>query len=118
MGRRARRLIFFVLTLLIGAAAGLAYGWVANPVEFKDASPDTLGMAYQTDYALMVAELYQADGDIPLAASRLSYLGEGPLLDLVNVALIHAEASDYPSGDMQILRDLATALVLSQREGQ
>jgi len=103
---------------MIGAAAGLAYGWVANPADFKDASPDTLGMDYKTDYALMVSELYQADGDITLAAGRLAYLGEGPPLDLVNVALIHAEASDYPSGDMQILRDLAAALVSSQSEGQ
>ena len=36
------RWVFIVLALLAGIGIGLAYGWVIDPVDFFDLTPDTL----------------------------------------------------------------------------
>ncbi len=72
------RWIRFFLVIAIGAAGGLFYGWVINPVKYVDTTPDTLRIDYKSDYVLMVAESYGADGDLALAARRLALLGDTP----------------------------------------
>ena len=58
MKRRRRRLILFVLMIVLGIAAGVTYGWVLNPVQYSDTGLQTLGQDFKTDYVLMVAEVY------------------------------------------------------------
>ena len=57
------RWLFIFIALLIGIGAGLAYGWVIDPVEFFDLTPDTLTADYKTDYVLMTAEAYRLEQD-------------------------------------------------------
>ena len=49
------RWFLFFLSIALGLAAGLYYGWVINPVEYVNTTPDTLRVDYQADYVLMVA---------------------------------------------------------------
>jgi hypothetical protein len=47
------RWLTFLLAIAIGAAAGLYYGWVINPIRYIDAAPDSLRSDYKADYVLM-----------------------------------------------------------------
>jgi hypothetical protein len=105
-----RRWIWFFIVVLLGLAVGLLYGWVINPVEYIDTTPARLRSDYQTDYVLMVAEAYQAEGDLDLAARRLAVLGESPPAEIVRQAMILAAQIPYPDSDQELLSLLASDL--------
>ena len=67
------------------------YGWVANPVRYVDTTPDSLRSDYKADYTLMVAEVYQQEQNIGLAARRLGLLGDESPVISVRAALIMSE---------------------------
>lgn len=110
MTRRTRRYIFFFVAILAGFAIGVTYGWVVNPVKYRNTGMGTLRMDYKTDYVLMVAELFQSEGDISLALARLSYLEAESALALVTSSIDFAENSNYTSKDLQLMWDLASAI--------
>lgn len=104
------RWVGFFIALILGIAAGLYYGWVIDPVEYVDTSPDTLLIDYKTDYVLMVAEAYQLEGDLNLAASRLAVLGDKPPAEIVQDALLFASRAGYVDSDLQKIQGLETQL--------
>jgi hypothetical protein len=103
-----KRWIYFLLAVLIGVAAGLYYGWELNPVEYVETTPATLRIDFQTDYILMVAETYQGEGDLDLAARRLAVLGETPPAEIVRQAMIYAAQIAYADSDQDLLGKLAS----------
>jgi hypothetical protein len=105
-----RRWIWFFIVVLLGVAAGLYYGWVINPVKYVDTTPAKLRSDYQTDYILMVAEVYQGEGDLDLAARRLAVLGDSPPAEIVRQAMILAAQIPYADSDQDLLSQLASAL--------
>jgi hypothetical protein len=100
----------FLIAVILGAAAGLFYGWVVNPVEYADISPQSLRVDYKTDYVLMVAEGYQADHDLGLAVKRLAVLGSGAPEDIVTSALNYALQHEFGSQDTSVLQTLGNDL--------
>ena len=113
MSKRAWRYTFFTLTILIGFAVGLGYGWLINPIRIGGFAPpdngislDRLPIDYRTDFVLMVAELYQAEGDLPLALDRLDLMGDSPLLSMTE-AITYADSLNYAEVDLQLMRNLA-----------
>jgi hypothetical protein len=104
--QRTWRFFFFVLAILAGFAAGLGYGWAINPVRYTSTSPETLSADYQTDYILMTAELYQAEGDLAMALARLGFLGDKNPLVMMNEAIDFAQTRQYASVDLQLMRIL------------
>jgi len=116
-GRR-RRLIFFILMIAVGIAAGLAYGWVVNPVQSTDTGLRSLGQGFKTDYVLMTAEIYPAEGDPVMAMARLSYLGESSVLQTLDGALAFAQENQYPPKDLQLMADLRQAVAATLGEAQ
>ena len=105
-----KRWIYFLLAVLIGVVAGLYYGWELNPVEYVETTPATLRIDFQTDYVLMVAEAYQGEGDLDLAARRLAVLGETPPAEIVRQAMIYAAQIAYADSDQDLLGKLASDL--------
>lgn len=105
----ARRVWFF-LAIIAGVSLGLLYGWVVNPVKYVSTSPDTLRSDYKTDYVLMVAEAYHADGDTALAARRLAFLGDTAPLELVQQAIVLAGQTGYTSSDVSLMIRLSQFL--------
>ena len=105
-----RRWIWFFIVLLLGIVGGLYYGWVINPVKYVDTTPAKLRSDYQTDYILMVAEAYQAEGDLDLAARRLAVMGDSPPSEIVRQAMIVAAQIPYADSDQDLLSQLASAL--------
>lgn len=101
----------FLIAIIVGAAAGLFYGWIVNPVEYVDIGPQSLRMDYKTDFVLMVAEAYQADHDVSLAVRRLAMLGSSAPTEIAANALNYALQHDYASPDLSQLQALGEALL-------
>jgi hypothetical protein len=104
MGLRSPRLW---IGLVLGLAAGLAYGWVLRPVELYDTAPGSLRQDYRTDYVLMVAEAYASDGDLPQALVRLAALGPQPPGQYVEQAMAYGTEQGFPAPDLANLSQLA-----------
>ncbi len=101
----------FLIAVIVGAAAGLFYGWVVNPVEYVDIAPESLRVDYKTDYVLMVAEAYQVQQDLGLAVRQLALLGSSAPTDIVANALSYALQHDYASQDLSLLQSLGEGLM-------
>lgn len=104
------RWIRFFLVFAVGLVLGLVYGWVVNPVQYVDTTPDTLRVDYRSDYALMVAEVYHAERDLAAAARRLALLGDTPPAEIARQAMIFGSQAPYGEADMQLLARLTSDL--------
>ena len=107
---KSNRWLFIILVLIIGAGMGLAYGWVLDPVDFFDLTPDTLRADYKTDYVLMTAEAYRIEQDPGLAARRLAIFGSQSPSTIASEALTYARTNGFPDSDIALLQELVTAL--------
>jgi len=68
---------WFLLTgLLIGLVIGVLYAWIISPAEYIDAAPQSLRTEAKDGYRLLIAQAYQANGDIGRARERLKLLGD------------------------------------------
>ena len=104
------RWILILIAASLGLALGLVYGWVIDPVQYTDITPDALRVDYRTDYVLMVAETYQAEQDPALASQRLAVLGSDPPALIAGDAYNFAKQSAYSTDDLTLIQDLAVAL--------
>jgi hypothetical protein len=104
------RWLTFLLAIAIGAAAGLYYGWVINPIRYIDAAPDSLRSDYKADYVLMTAEVFREDGDLELALERLSLLGGASPAESVALATVFAVKAGYGEADLALMQNLADAI--------
>lgn len=100
----------FALGIMLGLAIGLVYGWLIRPVQYVDTTPDSLRQDYRTDYVLMVAEAYQAEGDLELARVRLAALGPEDPEHFVTQALEYAVERGFSRRDLEVLDRLAKDL--------
>ena len=107
---RSIRWLYIILALLAGIAAGLTYGWVIDPVDFYDLTPDTLRADYKADYVLMTAEAYHAEQDPGLAARRLAIFGSQSPLSIAGSGLDYARENGFPDTDIALIQELVTAL--------
>ncbi len=70
-----------VLAGVGGIVLGLIWGWVIQPVKWKDASPSLLNTASQETYLRMAIDSFGVNGDPQLASQRYQELGSaGPAL--------------------------------------
>jgi hypothetical protein len=104
------RLFWFLFSIVIGAAVGLAYGWLVKPASFSGSLPATLRADFKTDYVLMVAEVYQKDGSVALAANRLSSLSSESPVRVAQQAVLYARELEYNPDDMDRLGHLVEGL--------
>lgn len=104
------RWIPILIAAIIGLSLGLVYGWVIDPVQYTDITPDALRIDYRTDYVLMVAEAYQAEEEPELAARRLAVLGSDPPALISEEAYDFAQQSAYPADDLALIQELTVAL--------
>lgn len=106
---RIWRLLGFLFALAVGLGLGLYLGWAVLTAQPKDTTPDTLRADYQADYVLMVAEVYQHEGNLDAAIQRLTLLGESPLRS-VQEAILTAQQLGYARQDIETLARLFQAL--------
>jgi hypothetical protein len=111
-GTMPSRPVRFLIGLALGVVLGLGYAWRIQPVAYYDTAPDSLRQDYRVDYVLMVAQSYQAEGDLRLSLLRLAALGPQPPAEIVEEAIGFAEANGFGQVDRQALRRLADDLRL------
>jgi len=104
------RWIRFLFAILLGVGLGLAYGWFLNPATGVETSLDALRVDYKTDFVLMVAETYQDEGDMSLAARRLALLGEMSPEASVTQAIEFAQKAGYTEPDISRIQALLSAI--------
>lgn len=110
-------MIKIAVALAIGMALGLVYGWVIDPIQYTDITPNLLREDYQVDYILMVAEAYQQDFDAETAARRLAILGSESPASLTTSALEYANRNNFTPNEIQTLQSLLTAMQTYQPQG-
>lgn len=99
-----------IIALIIGIALGLIYGWVIDPVEYTDVTPNILREDFRADYVLMVAEAHQSEQDSETSARRLAILGsESPAL-IVASTLDFAIKNNFTQNEILLLQGLLTAM--------
>jgi hypothetical protein len=106
----SNRWVFIILALLAGAGIGIAYGWIIDPVDFFNLTPDTLRTDYKADYVLMTAEAYRLEQDPGLAARRLAIFGTQSPSAIAAEGLDHARAHGFSDSDIALMQELVTAL--------
>ncbi len=104
------RWIRFLISILVGLAIGLIYGWLISPVSYVDTSPNTLRIDYKTDYVLMVAESYQSEKDLEQVTRRLAMLGGPSQIEIVAQTIQFAQKAGYSEADVARMQALQSAL--------
>ena len=107
---KSTRWIFILIALILGVGAGLAYGWIIDPIKFFDLTPDTLRADYKTDYVLMTAEAYRFEQDPGTAARRLAIFGSQSPSAIASEALDYARTNQFPDSDIALIQELVTAM--------
>jgi hypothetical protein len=109
--KSSNRALWFFLMMAIGVGVGLYIGWFDKPRgPSTGAAPTGMRQDYRTDYVLMVAETFQSDASVPLAVSRLSFLGNTPAVRLVQEAIVDGREMNYTQTDIELLARLYQAL--------
>jgi len=104
------RFLKIIIPLALGIALGLLYGWILDPVDFFDLTPDTLRADYKTDYVLMTAEAYRLERDPGLAARRLAIFGSQSPSAIASQGLDYARKNGFADSDIALIQELVTAL--------
>lgn len=104
------RYIAFGISIFLGLAAALYYGWVGRSVEITDADPARLRVDFRADYALMVAESFAADHNTERAINHLAFLDAKNPLSPVLGAIDFGQKETYSEQDVAMLVALAEAL--------
>jgi hypothetical protein len=107
---RKRRVFFFVVAVLVGAAAGIGYGWWVRPMTYTQARLSNLRMDYSTDYVLMVAGIYNREQNLDEARTRLDQLDPGSPERAAREALLNAGQLGYSQTDLQLLANLVQVI--------
>ena len=107
---KTSRILFIFIALVTGIGIGLAYGWLIDPVDFFDLTPDTLRADYKTDYVLMTAEAYRIEQDPGLAARRLAIFGSQSPSAIASQGLDYARTNGFADSDIALIQDLVTAM--------
>jgi len=105
------RFFGFLLSVLLGAAAGLGVGWYLRPAPVGEAALAELRGDFRSDYVLMVAEVFDTEKDVSLAVERLQRLSDTPPARLVQIAVVQAGELGYDRRDLELLAKLAQAVL-------
>jgi hypothetical protein len=101
--------ILVVIVLALGAAIGLAYAWLIEPVTFSESSPAQVMQAYREAWLIMAAEAYVQDGDWNRTQARVNALRDTQLAQTLT-DLFDRYQADGPNPTARALARLADRL--------
>lgn len=109
---------WFVLTgLVIGALAGLAYAWVADPVVFTETAPFMMGEEARDQYRILVASAFTASGDLGRAEARLAQIRDSDAQQALAAQAQRIVAAQGSYADARALALLAAAISQAGQTG-
>ncbi|MCB9110699.1 MAG: hypothetical protein H6634_05580 [Anaerolineales bacterium] len=100
----------FILALLIGFGAGLAYSWLISPVSYVDATPALLRADFKDQYRIAIAASYASNQDLPRAQARLNLLGDADPISALSAQAQRMLAEGEAFENARPLAQLATDL--------
>lgn len=106
------RYIAFGVTILVGLIASLYLAWMGGTANVSDAEPNLLREDFRADYALMVAEAFQANNNAEEAVAHLAFLDAESPIAPVEEAIAFGENAGFSENDLALLDNLADALVV------
>ncbi len=109
--------IKILIAVIIGIALGLVYGWVIDPIQYTDVTPNILREDFRADYVLMVAEAHQSEQDSETSARRLAILGSESPATITTSALEYANRNGFTQNEILALQNLLTAMQMVQPPG-
>jgi hypothetical protein len=109
--------IKIIIAACVGIMLGLIYGWVINPIQYTDVTPNILREDYRADYVLMVAEAYQSELNADTAAKRLAILGSDAPTKFVTDTLDFGAKNGFTQQEVATLQILLTAMQTYQPQG-
>lgn len=104
------RLLLSLLGFILGLAAGLAYSWILNPVEYTDTAPASLRQDFKEDHLSLIAAAYAASGDLNRARARLALLGVIASPEEMSRLAQSRLAAGRPESEARALAQLAAVL--------
>lgn len=103
--------LYLVTGLVLGILLGLFISRVLSPVRYIDTSPAWLSTAYKAQYRLLVAQAYQANGNLERARQRLQLLGEGSGIENLSIQAQQWLADGNNLEEARVLAALAADLM-------
>lgn len=100
----------FILALLVGFGAGLAYSWLLSPVTYVDATPSLLRSDFKDQYRVVIAASYAANHDLTRARARLNTLGDADPVAELSAQAQRMLAAGESFEEVRPLAQLATDL--------
>lgn len=108
---KSRRIFFFILAIVVGIAAGLAFGWLVMPPKSLSNAPlHSVRVDYKTDLVLMAAEHFQNDPDTLLALDQLAKVSPEDPLNLIASSLVYARQIGYAQEDLILIENLLSRI--------
>lgn len=101
---------YLITGLILGAAIGLAYAWVFQPVEYTNTTPASLRADFKDQYRALIASAYQADGDLVRARARLELLKDNDVYRILAEQAQRTLAEGKAPQEARALGILAVAL--------
>src|SRR5512135_567409 len=98
-----------VIALAIGAALGLAYAWLIDPVTFTESSPAQVMKSYREAWLIMAAEAYAQDGDWERTQARINALHDANLSQTL-ITVFDRYQANGPNSTARALARLADRL--------
>jgi hypothetical protein len=98
-----------VIALLVGAALGLGYAWLIEPVTFSESSPAQVMKSYREAWLLMSAEALAQDGDWERTQARVNALRDANLAQTI-ADLFERYQANGPNPTARALARLADRL--------
>jgi hypothetical protein len=105
-----RDIPYLILALAIGIGLGLVNAWFISPVEYIDATPQSLRADFKDDYRTAIAAAYAATGNLERARSRLSNLGDPDLVQALTAQAQRMLAGGQSNETVEQIAMLASAL--------
>jgi hypothetical protein len=101
---------YLITGIVIGAALGLAYAWLVQPVQYTNTAPDSLGDQYKEHYRSMIAAAYRSNGDLVRAKARLELLKDANPYQTLSEQAQKSLAAGKTFEEVRALGMLAAAL--------
>jgi hypothetical protein len=108
---------WYLLTgFLIGLLLGVAYAWLAAPLEYVDTSPSSLRSDFKDEYRYLIAASHQATGNLGRTRARLALLGDPDPAAALGEQAQRMLAVNAPMASIRVLADLAETLQRAPEE--
>ena len=110
MNKESRGPWYLLTGLVIGAALGLLYAWVFQPVKYVDTNPSSLRADFKDQYRALIAAAYLGNADLLRARARLELLKDEDLFRALSEQAQRTLAQQGSDADARALGLLAIAL--------